>query len=158
MELDWTETFFRMLDLIVELIESPLDWIGGKNRTWFWILPSYVSTSWNSDFGHLCKHYERPSEQVPTNILQPWQQIDFGNIICRKAWHLPSLPPPSLPFTSMEMPLPHSRNLAFPRDEARAMLKAGKALGLRRCPARLAPLAYPHMYQSRKYVPPKDGK
>ena len=30
LELDWTETFFRMLDLIVELIESPLDWIGGK--------------------------------------------------------------------------------------------------------------------------------
>ena len=29
-ELDWTETFFRMLDLILELIESPLDWIGEK--------------------------------------------------------------------------------------------------------------------------------
>ena len=29
-ELDWTEMSFRRLDLIVELIENPLDWIGGK--------------------------------------------------------------------------------------------------------------------------------
>ena len=35
MELDWTETFFRMLDLIVGLIESTLDWTGGKSD---WIL------------------------------------------------------------------------------------------------------------------------
>ena len=42
-ELDWTEMFFRMLDLIVELIETPVDWIGKKIWTWFWILPSYAA-------------------------------------------------------------------------------------------------------------------
>ena len=48
-ELDWTETFFRMLDLIVELIESTLDWIGEKNRTGFWNLPSYVKVYFVGD-------------------------------------------------------------------------------------------------------------